>query len=252
MSVIIKFFQDGGFWMYPILVVGILGAAFAVERFIKLRRLEGANRRTWNEVHPILVKGDFERARKIVEKDDSSVAQLLSMGLEVQGTVRRREDIEIAMEEAMMEITPQLEARSSYISMFASIATLLGLLGTIIGLISAFEAVANANPAEKSALLSSSIAMAMNTTAFGLIAAIPLLVCYTMVNNKIAANIGSLEMISVKLLKLISTISKRKYQQESFVGNEAAVPKDAAMPKNQAAMPKNGVVHDEQPAEATS
>ncbi|MED5239983.1 MAG: MotA/TolQ/ExbB proton channel family protein [Pseudomonadota bacterium] len=212
MNVIIKFFQDGGFWMYPILVVGILGGAFAVERFIKLKLLERANRNTWNDIHPLLVKGEFEKARKRVEDSNSAVAQLLTMGLEVQGTVRRRDDIEIAMEEAMMEITPQLEARTVYISMFANIATLLGLLGTIIGLISAFEAVANANPAEKSALLSSSIAMAMNTTAFGLIAAIPLLVCFNMVNSKTAAIVGSLEMISVKTLKLISTLSRRNYQ----------------------------------------
>ena len=212
MNVIIKFFQDGGFWMYPILIVGILGGAFAVERFIKLKLLERANRRTWNDIHPLLVKGEFDKARKMVEVSNSAVGQLLTMGLEVQGTVRRRDDIEIAMEEAMMEITPQLEARTVYISMFANVATLLGLLGTIIGLISAFEAVANANPAEKSALLSSSIAMAMNTTAFGLIAAIPLLVCFNMVNSKTAAIVGSLEMISVKTLKLISTLSRRGFQ----------------------------------------
>ncbi|MDX1804470.1 MAG: MotA/TolQ/ExbB proton channel family protein [Alcanivorax sp.] len=215
MNTIIKFFQDGGFWMYPILLVGIIGGAFAVERFIKLNILQRANRRTWEDIHPILVKGDFDKARQMAEDSNSAVGQLLSMGLEVQGTVRRRDDIEIAMEEAMMEITPQLEARTVYISMFANIATLLGLLGTIIGLISAFEAVANANPSEKSALLSSSIAMAMNTTAFGLIAAIPLLVCYSTINSKTASIVGSLEMISVKMLKLISTLSRRQFQQES-------------------------------------
>lgn len=240
MSVIIKFFQDGGFWMYPILFVGVLGLAFAIERFLKLRLLERANRKTWEEIQPILVEGDFEKARAIVDEDDSVVAQLLSMGLEVQGAVPRREDIEIAMEEAMMEITPQLEARTTYISMFASIATLLGLLGTIIGLISAFEAVANANPAEKSALLSSSIAMAMNTTAFGLIAAIPLLVCYSMINSRTAANIGSLEMISVKLLKLISTMSKRKYQQKTDVDD------------GEEFVPKNGAVQNSESDEVTS
>lgn len=220
MNVIIKFFQDGGFWMYPILLVGIIGLAFAAERFIKLKLLEKANRKAWEELHPILADGDFEQARQMVEDGGSAVSQMLSMGLEVQGTVRRRDDIELAMEEAMMEITPQLEARTSYISMFANIATLLGLLGTIIGLISAFEAVANADPAEKSALLSSSIAMAMNTTAFGLIAAIPLLVCYNMVTSKTAAIVGSLEMISVKTLKLIGSLTKRKFQQSSSAANE--------------------------------
>lgn len=220
MNVIIKFFQDGGFWMYPILAVGLLGLAFAAERFIKLKILERSNRKTWEEIQPVLKEGNFEQAREMVADNDSAVAQMLSMGLEVQGAVRRRDDIEVAMEEAMMEITPQLEARTIYISMFANIATLLGLLGTIIGLISAFEAVANANPAEKSALLSSSIAMAMNTTAFGLIAAIPLLVCYNMVSSKTAAIVGSLEMISVKTLKMIGTFTKRSYQQSSVAANE--------------------------------
>jgi len=220
MNVIIKFFQDGGFWMYPILAVGLLGLAFAAERFIKLKILERSNRKTWEEIQPVLKEGNFEQAREMVADNNSAVAQMLSMGLEVQGVVRRRDDIEVAMEEAMMEITPQLEARTIYISMFANIATLLGLLGTIIGLISAFEAVANANPAEKSALLSSSIAMAMNTTAFGLIAAIPLLVCYNMVSSKTAAIVGSLEMISVKTLKMIGTFTKRRYQQSSVAANE--------------------------------
>lgn len=213
MNTIIKFFQDGGLWMYPILAVGLVGLAFAAERFIKLHLLERANRRAWEALQPVLAKGDFDKARKMVAEDDSAVAQMLTMGLEVQGTVRRRDDIEVAMEEAMLEITPQLEARTVYISMCANISTLLGLLGTIIGLISAFEAVANANPAEKSALLSSSIAMAMNTTAFGLISAIPLLVCFSMISSRTAAIVGSLEMVSVKTLKLISTFAKRNYQQ---------------------------------------
>ncbi|MFZ5561896.1 MAG: MotA/TolQ/ExbB proton channel family protein [Pseudomonadota bacterium] len=210
---VIKFFVEGGFWMYPILFVGMLGAAFAVERFVKLRLLERANRRMWEELHPVLLQGDFDKAREMVANDKSAVAELLSMGLEVQGSVRRRDDIEIAMDEAMMEIVPQLEARTVYIALFANIATLLGLLGTIVGLIAAFDAVANANPADKAALLSSSISVAMNTTAFGLIVAIPLLVFYCMVGAKAGAIAGSLEMISVKTLKLISGMSKRSYQQ---------------------------------------
>lgn len=232
MNVIVKFFQDGGFWMYPILAVGMLGLAIAAERFIKLKILERSNRKTWEDLQPVLKEGDFDQAREMVSGNDSAVAQMLSMGLEVQGTVRRRDDIEVAMEEAMMEITPQLEARTVYISMFANIATLLGLLGTIIGLISAFEAVANANPAEKSALLSSSIAMAMNTTAFGLIAAIPLLVCYNMVSSKTAAIVGSLEMISVKTLKMIGTFAKRSYQQSSVAANETPGDENAAPATN--------------------
>ena len=79
------------------------------------------------------------------------------------------------MEESLMEVLPRLEKRTHYLATLANIATLLGLLGTIIGLISAFTAVSNANPADKADLLSASISVAMNTTAFGLMCAIPLL-----------------------------------------------------------------------------
>ena len=206
---IIKFFAEGGFWMYPILLVGTLGVAFAIERFIKLKMVERANRNLWDRLHPVLAEGDFDTARQMVADDESTVAELLSLGLDRQGTVRRRDDIEIAMDEAMMEIVPQLEARTGYISLFANISTLLGLLGTIIGLISAFEAVAHAAPAEKSALLSSSIAIAMNTTAFGLITGIPLLVLFFVISAKANAISSSLEMISVKTLNYITSKAKR-------------------------------------------
>jgi biopolymer transport protein ExbB len=114
------------------------------------------------------------------------------------------------MEESMMEIIPQLEKRTAYIALGASIATLLGLLGTIMGLIQAFTAVANANPAEKADLLSASISVAMNTTAFGLIAAIPLLVVHSVLTAKTGAIVDSLEMASVKALNVITAAAKRQ------------------------------------------
>ena len=131
------------------------------------------------------------------------------MGLARQGAVRRRDDIEIAMEESMMEIVPQLEKRTPYVALGANVATLLGLLGTIMGLISAFTAVANANPAEKADLLSASISVAMNTTAFGLMVAIPLLVTHTVLTSKTGQIVDSLEMATVKVLNVISGASKR-------------------------------------------
>jgi biopolymer transport protein ExbB/TolQ len=106
------------------------------------------------------------------------------------------------MEEGLMEIVPRLEARTPYIATFANIATLLGLLGTIIGLIQAFTAVANADPAEKADLLSASISVAMNTTAFGLISAIPMLIAFAFLQAKTAEIVDSLEMVSVKFLNI--------------------------------------------------
>jgi len=195
--------------MYPILLVFAVGVAIAFERWVQLSRTRNKNQKLWESLQPVLAGGEFDNAREMVNKDDSALGQMLSMGLAYQGAVRRREDIEIAMEESMMEIIPQLEKRTPYVALFSNIATLLGLLGTIMGLIAAFTAVANANPAEKADLLSASISVAMNTTAFGLIAAIPLLIIHAMLTTTTARIVDSLEMVAVKALNIISHSAKR-------------------------------------------
>ncbi len=207
---IVQFFQTGGTFMYPILIIFAFGAAICIERYIKLSSVGKANKKVWDRVHPLLDEGNFEAARLSIADDTSAIASLLNMGLERQGSVRRRDDIEIAMEESMMEIIPSLEKRTPYIALFANICTLLGLLGTIMGLIEAFTAVANADPAEKADLLSASISVAMNTTAFGLMAAIPLLIVHAMLTSRTGEIIDSLEMASVKTLNLIADFAKRQ------------------------------------------
>ncbi|HKJ05250.1 MAG TPA: MotA/TolQ/ExbB proton channel family protein [Geopsychrobacteraceae bacterium] len=208
---IFGFFQKGGLFMYPILFVFAFGMAIAVERWVQLGRIRNDNRKMWNEIHPMLSDGEFDKAREVVKEDKSTIAQMLDMGLARQGAVRRREDIEIAMEESLMEIIPQLERRTPYVALFSNIATLLGLLGTIMGLIEAFTAVANANPAEKADLLSASISVAMNTTAFGLMAAIPMMLIHAKLTSTTGQIVDSLEMASVKALNSISNTAKRQF-----------------------------------------
>jgi biopolymer transport protein ExbB len=206
---IVTFFQKGGLFMYPILLVFLVGMAISVERWVQLNRVRSVNRKMWNVLRPVLVKGEFDKAREIVKKDKSTISQMLGMGLARHGAVRRRDDIEIAMEESMMEIIPQLEKRTPYVALLSNIATLLGLLGTIMGLIAAFTAVAAANPAEKADLLSASISVAMNTTAFGLMCAIPLLLLHAKLTSTTGQIVDSLEMASVKALNNISNFAKR-------------------------------------------
>jgi len=213
---IVAFFQKGGLFMYPILLVFVAGMAITVERWFQLNHIRNGNRKMWNLLHPMLAKGDFDKAQAIIDKDRSAISQMLGMGLARQSTVRRREDIEIAMEESMMEIIPQLEKRTPYVALLSNIATLLGLLGTIMGLIQAFTAVANANPAEKADLLSTSISVAMNTTAFGLMSAIPLLLFHAKLTSTTGQIVDSLEMASVKALNTISNFAKRQFS----IGNE--------------------------------
>src|SRR5574341_1547673 len=193
---IVRFFQMGGVFMFPIALVLSVGMAIAFERWVQLKRVRDANQKMWDLLYPALAKGEFDKAREISNKDKSSMAQMLGMGLARQGAVRRRADIEIAMEESMMEIIPQLEKRTPYVALLANIATLLGLLGTIMGLIEAFTAVANANPAEKADLLSARISAATNTTFFALIAAIPLLFLQAKLTPTTGQIVDSLEMAS--------------------------------------------------------
>ena len=130
---------------------------------------------------------------------------MLNYGFARKNANAAREGIESAMEEGMMEVMPVLEQRTHYLATFANIATLLGLLGTIIGLIQAFTAVAGADPAEKADLLSASISVAMNTTAFGLMAAIPLILLHSYLVTKTARLIDNIEMAAVKCLNLIAS-----------------------------------------------
>ena len=230
----VAFFQKGGLFMYPILMVFAVGIAISVERWLQLNRVRGANQKMWDMLHPALAKGEFDKAREMTHKDESSMAQMLGMGLARQGAVRRREDIEIAMEESMMEIIPQLEKRTPYVALLSNIATLLGLLGTIMGLIEAFTAVANANPAEKADLLSASISVAMNTTAFGLMAAIPLLLFHAKLTSTTGQIVDSLEMASVKALNSISNFNRRHFEtkSESSDGNQQVSIQKPALAKS--------------------
>ena len=111
---IVEFFVQGGIFMYPILLVFAVGVAIAIERYVDADSDDQAEpRECGRRFSRCSSKRDFDKARELTAKDDSTIAQLLSMGLERQGAVRRREDIEIAMEECMMEIMPQLEKRTA-------------------------------------------------------------------------------------------------------------------------------------------
>ncbi|HEX9627895.1 MAG TPA: MotA/TolQ/ExbB proton channel family protein [Acidiferrobacterales bacterium] len=205
---IVSFFQEGGLFMYPITLVLAIGAAVAAERYVYLTRSKSVNRKLWDEIMPMLRSGKYQQAMSMTAKSDVAISRILNYGLARIKSARRREDIEAAMEEGLMEIVPRLEKRTPYLAAFANIATLLGLLGTIIGLIQAFTAVAKADPSVKAELLSSSISVAMNTTAFGLMVAIPLLLIYTMLQSKTTEIVDSLEMASVKFLNIVTERAK--------------------------------------------
>lgn len=205
---IVKFFQDGGVFMAPIMIVLAIGLAIAIERYIYLTRVRSANNKLLIKLLPLLQNGDFQGAYSVIANSKHAIAKMLAQGLTRLKTASHRDEIETAMEESMLETIPQLEKRTHYLAMFANIATLLGLLGTIIGLIDAFKAVSAVDPALKGEILSTSISVAMNTTAFGLMVAIPLLLIYTVLQTKTTQVIDSLEMATVKFHNLMTTRKK--------------------------------------------
>jgi len=221
---IVQFFENGGAFMYPIVLLLALGLGVSVERYVTLTLARKRNRQTWEKLEDLIRKGEFEKARELSNKDNSAIAQLFASALARQGAVRRREDIDRAMEETLMAIIPRLEKRTHYLATFANMSTLAGLLGTIIGLIHAFTAVSNADPADKAELLSASISIGMNCTAFGLMVAIPLVLIHSLLQTKTTEIIDSLEMASVKFLNAIT---------ERAAGDAAPAPRgggDAPMP----------------------
>lgn len=212
---IVRFFQEGGVFMYPIAVVLLLGMAIAIERFIYLTATKSSNRSAFDKgLLPLLQKRDYNSALKFADSSATAIAAIVGAGLRRLKGKGDREEIEYAMEEGLMETLPRLEKRTQYLATLANVSTLLGLLGTIIGLIAAFTAVANADPAEKANLLSQSISVAMNTTAFGLMSAIPLLLLHSVLQTKTNEIVDSFEMAGVKLLNLLSD-SSSSFKQDA-------------------------------------
>jgi biopolymer transport protein ExbB len=197
---ITSFFQSGGTFMYPIALVLFIGIAIAIERWLFLSKSLLANQKAYSELLPILSSKNYEKAEEYANKSKTAISRIVLAAVETLQVSPRRDDIQSAMQEGILETVPRLSKRTNYLAILANISTLLGLLGTIIGLIAAFTAVAHADPAEKATLLSESISVAMNTTAFGLIAAIPLLLVHTLLQNKTVEIVDSIEMAGVKFL----------------------------------------------------
>lgn len=204
---VVKFFQDCGLFIYPSLLIMAMGLSIAIERWIFLRKARSQNKREWAQMLPQLQGGQLKEVLGIASKSDSAIANIVNHGLTRLQTSRRREDLDAAMEEGMMEIVPRLERRTHYLATFANVITLVGLLGTIIGLIKAFTAVAQVNPAEKAELLSASISIAMNNTAFALMVAIPFLLIHAFLQARTSEIVDGLEAAKISFLNLMQRIA---------------------------------------------
>jgi biopolymer transport protein ExbB/TolQ len=212
LDIILNFFREGGIFLYPLALVWVVGLVIALERFGFIMKVGAGNRRVWAQVQPLLESGRFREALQAVANSETALAHIMRYGITRIQTARRRDDIEKALEESLVEVIPRLEKRTHYLASLANIGMLMGLLGTVIGLIGAFAAVAQANPAEKASLLAASISVAMNNTALGLVTAITLLLAHLYLETKTTEIVDSLEVASVKFL---NALNERKMDPES-------------------------------------
>lgn len=210
-----KFMDDGGIFMWIILAMWVFGIIIAVERVKSLFKFDIDGTSLMNEVKKDVLTNEVQNAIQNCSTNQSLLANVLRNGLKRAN--QSKEQIQDALESSMLEVMPHVEKRLGYLALIANVSTLVGLLGTIYGLIQSFAAVAQANPAEKAELLALGISKAMNTTAFGLISAISIMVLHQILTTKAEKILADLEHYSVKLVDLLSTRKTNKQQN-----NEAA------------------------------
>jgi biopolymer transport protein ExbB len=208
MAAIAEAFRTGGIWMYIILAVSIVALGVALERFFFLFFKYNMNARAFMaQIQKLVMADNVDRAIKLCNAAPSrALPQVIKAGL----TRANKGEVEIqnAIEEATLEIVPEIQKRTPALQTIANVATLAGLLGTIMGLIDAFEALEGASPERRQEMLSRGIALAMNTTAFGLIVAIPTLCVHLLLSGITKKILNEIDMYSVKLENLLVTRGK--------------------------------------------
>lgn len=203
---IIKFLTEGGIFIIPIGIVLIIGLSVGLERWLFLTLERIRNKKALEQLIPILNSGKKQQMSAYTSENTASITHIIHCGLHMMTATNDREEIENALSEGTLNIVTKLKQRINYTAMLANVATLLGLLGTIIGLIGAFSVVASADATEKSRVLTESISVAMNTTAFGIIVAIPLLIIHAFLTNQSQNILTEVEAGSVKFLNIMTKL----------------------------------------------
>ena len=205
-----QFYKDGGPFMHAIAAAAVLGAGVMIERFIFLFfrfNINGAQ--FFNQVQKLVMASNIDRAIKLCNAaDKAALARVVKAGL----TRANKSELEIsaAIEEAMLEVGPAINKRVAMIAAVGNVATLLGLLGTIFGMLDAFRAVADAPADQRSTALARGIGIAMNTTGFGLMVAIPLLASHIFISNLAKKISDEVDLYSVKIENLLAAHARAR------------------------------------------
>jgi biopolymer transport protein ExbB/TolQ len=203
MDFLVNSMHKGGDFMWPILVCAVFALAIAFERLYYILFRANINGTAFMaQIQKLIMANSIDRAIKLCNAEpNAALPRVLKAGL----TRANRSEVEIqnAVDEAVLEVFPQLNKRTNFLPMLANVATLTGLLGTIQGLILAFEAVAHASAETKQTLLAAGISTAMFTTASGLVVAIPTLVLHSLVASRTTKIMDDIDQYALKCVNLL-------------------------------------------------
>lgn len=194
-------FSHGGLLMWAIIPVHIFSLAIIVERVIALYFRRDLNQKKVVQIfEEDIRKGKLDLMMEKAKRADSHpIAVVALAGAQATRDLAGKDEVQLRMDEVLLEEQTRLEKRTGFLAMLGNVATLLGLLGTITGMIKSFAAVGTANATEKAALLASGISEAMNATAYGLIVAVPALVMYAILQNRTNQLSDDLNKAALKL-----------------------------------------------------
>ena len=194
-------FHEGGWPMWPILALMIISWGIVIERIVYLKKSGIDKEKLLALLKSQIMAGNIQGAIKVCSGNPTPLTRIIQQGL----TKFNRPDAEVqaAMDESALKELPKLEARTGYLAMLGNVATLVGLLGTILGLIHSFAGVSGADPSSKATLLAKGISEAMNCTAFGLIVAVPALIAFAALNGWTQRILDDINEVSVQVVNLV-------------------------------------------------
>lgn len=197
-------FKEGGWGMYPIAILGLFALAITIERVYLLYFKMNLNKEHFfKNLTTYLLKGDLEGMVTVCDQNPAPLSKVVKMCLMRLINKGNDSEIQAALDEGALVETPRIERRISFLAVIGNVATLMGLLGTITGLIISFKGVANADPATKAAVLTQGISEAMNCTAFGLIIAVPSVLVYSFLQSRAQHLIDDINEISIRTFNFI-------------------------------------------------
>ena len=221
MSSLVQFFSHGGFWMWPIFAAQVLSIAIIIERSIALYvRRQPTDANLLNALEEGIKRGNLDSVISTAKSVSSTnpLGTVVAAGAQAAQNMGGREEIQSKMDEVLLVENSRLQKRTVFLAMLGNVGTLLGLLGTIVGMIRSFGAIAEADPIQKANILAAGISEAMNATAYGLVTAIPALVMFTVLQNRSQSLFEDLNQGALKIFNTLSfhyeSVSSKKVRSK--------------------------------------